>query len=212
MEKEIGIYAIINNQNLKIYIGSSNNLKHRKNQHLSLLRKNKHFNKKLQNAWNKYGEECFTFEIIEKCKEKNLSHKERFWMNFYNSYKNQDGYNLDLIKDRKITSEETKRKISLNHAKYWQGKKFSKKHLKKMSENNNKFWKDKKLSETHKKKLSDSHKKKIIQLDKNGNLINEFWGIKEAAKKTGFSEIGIQQVLTQYKRKTIYGFIFKYKN
>jgi group I intron endonuclease len=212
MQKEAGIYAIINNTNLNIYIGSSNNLRHRKNQHLSLLRNNNHFNKKLQNSWNKYGEENFSFEIIEKCYEKDLDEKESFWMIFYGSYKSCKGYNLDKIKERKITSEETREKISLNHAKHWKGKKFSKSHVKRISENNPKFWKDKKLSETHKEKLSDSHKKKIIQLDQNGNLINEFFGIKEAAKKTGFSEIGIQQVLTEYRRKTIYGFIFKYKN
>ena len=212
MQKESGIYAIINNKNLNIYIGSSNHLRHRKNQHISLLRNNNHFNKKLQNSWNKYGEENFSFEIIEKCDNKGLDKKESFWMIFYGSYKSSKGFNLDKIKERKTASEETRKKISLNHAKHWKGKKFSKSHLKRMSENNIKFWKDKKMSEKHKEKISDSLKKKIIQLDKDGNLINEFFGIKEAAKKTGFSEIGIQQVLTQYKRKTIYGFIFKYEN
>jgi group I intron endonuclease len=212
MVKEVGIYAIINNKNLNIYIGSSNNLKHRKNQHFSLLRNNNHFNKKLQNSWNKYGEENFTFEIIEKCEERDLMVKESFWMQFYGSYKKKNGYNLDTIKGRKIISEETKRKISLNHAKYWEGKDFSEQHKKRLSENNAKPMKGKIFSQEHRKKISEKNKKAIVQIDKNGNIINEFLGIQEAATKTGFSEIGIQQVLTQYKRKTIYGFIFKYKD
>ena len=52
-----GIYKIVNKVNGKYYVGSSNDvLKTRFYEHKRLLTKNKHFNVKLQNAWNKYGE------------------------------------------------------------------------------------------------------------------------------------------------------------
>lgn len=207
-----GIYLFKNNINGFVYVGSSNRINHRKNQHLSCLRLNKHCNKKFQNAYNKHGEENFSFFILETCPKELLLEREQFWIDFYQSYQTNKGYNLHIRADRPVLSEQTKQKISLNHKKYWKGKSFSEQHRKRMSENNVKFWKGLKLSESHKSKLSESHKKKIIQIDKNGQIINEFLGIQEAALKTGFSEIGIQQVLTKNKRKKIYGFDFQYKD
>lgn len=63
----IGIYNIVNKTNGKKYIGSSRNIQSRWSKHKSLLRHNKHENIKLQNAWNKYGEEMFEFIIVEEC-------------------------------------------------------------------------------------------------------------------------------------------------
>lgn len=60
-----GIYMIINNTNNKKYIGSATRLKERWRNHRTLLRRNKHFNSHLQYAWNKYGEECFEFKVLE---------------------------------------------------------------------------------------------------------------------------------------------------
>jgi|688.fasta_scaffold441283_3 group I intron endonuclease len=206
-----GVYMIKNIINGLVYIGSSNKMRHRRNQHFSCLRANKHSNNKLQNAFNKYGEENFFFSVLEICSENVLIEKEQFWIDFFDACKQNKGYNLEIRADRLIRDEETKRKISTNHKKHWLGKKFSAEHRKKMSENNCKFWENKKFNERHKQKISDSNKRKIMQIDQNGNIINEFFGIKEASEKTGFSEIGIQQVLTKYKRKTIYGFDFQYK-
>ena len=72
----IGIYAIKNIINDKIYIGSSKNLHKRIDDYKYNLRHNKHRNQYLQNAWNKYGEKSFEFNIIEECLEENLILKE----------------------------------------------------------------------------------------------------------------------------------------
>ena len=212
MQKISGVYSILNEVTNLIYIGSSNSLFHRKNQHFSLLESKKHFNNKLQNAWCKYGKENFSFNIIEECSVEELQEKEQFWINFYQSYKQNQGYNLVKIAERKILSDETKSKISKNHKKYWKNKKFSESHLEKMRNNCGKHSKGKKLSPEHIIKLKNCHKKKIVQIDSFGNVVNEFLGIEEASEKTGFSIIGIQQVLTKYKRKSIYGFSFEYKS
>jgi group I intron endonuclease len=60
-----GIYKILNVTTGKFYIGSSKNIDTRFTQHRNKLNKNKHYNTYLQNAWNKYGEESFKFEIVE---------------------------------------------------------------------------------------------------------------------------------------------------
>ena len=58
------IYKIVNTVNNKFYLGSTNNYKIRFRKHKYDLKNQKHVNKHLQNAWNKYGEEVFNFEII----------------------------------------------------------------------------------------------------------------------------------------------------
>ena len=60
-----GIYKIINVVNNKFYVGSAVDFKRRKTRHFSELRTKKHNNSKLQNAWNKYGEQAFVFVIVE---------------------------------------------------------------------------------------------------------------------------------------------------
>lgn len=59
-----GVYRITCEGNSQVYIGSSVNVKERWQQHLSLLRRNRHSSIYLQNAYNKYGEGSFRFEVL----------------------------------------------------------------------------------------------------------------------------------------------------
>ena len=61
----IGTYNIIKSINNKYYIGSSININKRLTQHKSELKRNIHHCIYLQRAYNKYGKQCFTFEIEE---------------------------------------------------------------------------------------------------------------------------------------------------
>lgn len=92
MENVSGIYKIICLKNNKVYIGSSVNLRKRKNSHLHELRLNKHSNKRLQNAYNKYGEESFCFEKVLECLPEELLLLEEQIIKEYNSLK--QGFNL----------------------------------------------------------------------------------------------------------------------
>ena len=61
-----GIYKIENTTNGRYYIGSSKDiLGDRWPKHKAMLRHNRHHNQHLQRAWNKYGESCFRFLIVE---------------------------------------------------------------------------------------------------------------------------------------------------
>lgn len=108
-----GVYAIKNRTNNKMYIGQSVNVRKRKSYHLWMLRENNHFNPKLQNAFNKYGESNFEFTILETCKREELNNKEIQYIKQYNTV--EEGYNICEGGEGSLgrtLSEETKQKIS----------------------------------------------------------------------------------------------------
>lgn len=96
MSKNMGIYKILNLENGKFYLGSSNNLKKRKREHFWALKEGKHDNPYLQNAFNKYGEEKFVFEVIEYVyKEENLRLIEQNYLDKYDACNRDIGYNIN---------------------------------------------------------------------------------------------------------------------
>jgi len=60
-----GVYRIRNILDDKRYVGSTQDFDGRWDIHRDELRKGNHYNKYLQRAWNKYGEENFVFEVEE---------------------------------------------------------------------------------------------------------------------------------------------------
>jgi len=106
-----GIYRIENKVNNKVYIGQSVDIEHRKRWHFNALRRGKHWNKHLQNAWNKYGMEKFDFTIIETCSTSQLDDKEIYWISHYNSM--DSGYNESVGGRHTEFSDNTKSKISI---------------------------------------------------------------------------------------------------
>jgi len=108
-----GIYQIRNLINDKIYIGSSENVEYRWKRHRRDLKRNAHHSNHLQNAWNKYGEENFVFEILEKVKDKNnLLEEEQKYIDFlfpkYNVYTtagSSRGYLWTKEQKKKISGE-----------------------------------------------------------------------------------------------------------
>lgn len=84
------IYQIRNVVNGKIYIGSAVDSKIRFEKHRRQLRKNKHHCAHLQASWNKHGEDCFKFEILEQI-EGDLLEAEQRWIDQH--YGNGKCYN-----------------------------------------------------------------------------------------------------------------------
>ena len=90
------IYVIENLENHKKYIGQTTNVEKRIYEHFRRLDKNEHVNQYLQNAYNKYGKDCFEYfyrEFKDIDSEK-LDILEKYYIEKYDSYRN--GYNLTL--------------------------------------------------------------------------------------------------------------------
>lgn len=140
-----GIYAIINKENGKMYIGQSVNIERRWYAHVKGYHADKSY---IDRSIRKHGRECFEFKILHECSKNELDLEERRFISLYNTYHN--GYNLtpggDFISStlpevaKKIslslkghkTSEETKRKISRAN----KGRKMSKYTKKRLKEAN----------------------------------------------------------------------------
>jgi len=103
-----GIYKITNKINNKMYIGSSKNMPIRLNQHLKDLIADKHHSYKLQNDFNEFGIDVFTFEIIRVVNnESELKDIEQKYMDDYKCYEDNIGYNVS------ISAKEKKTKLDL---------------------------------------------------------------------------------------------------
>lgn len=124
VSKRPGIYKIVNTINGKIYIGSAVNLKRRKYIHFLLLQKKEHCNIILQSAFDKYGIDSFSFEVLEFVDDKcQLIQREQFYLNTYKPYKKKNGYNISPTAGSTLgvpskskgvpRSEATKLKISI---------------------------------------------------------------------------------------------------
>ena len=68
-KKQIGIFAIRNNVTGKVFFDKTMNLDVAYNKHRFTLNCGSHINKELQDDWNQYGEEKFSYEVIEKLED-----------------------------------------------------------------------------------------------------------------------------------------------
>lgn len=111
-----GIYKILNTANGKFYIGSAVDIKQRWRQHRSSLNLGYHDNSLLQRSWKKYGEDKFTFEVLEYVSDVNLLISiEQNWMDKSNACDKSIGFNICKIAGSRLgfkSTEETKLKIS----------------------------------------------------------------------------------------------------
>ena len=211
----IGIYKITNQINNKCYIGQSIQIEKRWYQHKWLAKQNIYPEKALYLAFNKYGIENFTFEIIEICEKEKLNEREQYWINYYDSYNN--GYNTILV-NTTINYDDLNQHSKIPVLCYDLEGKFIKEYssISEASRETNVHqytigqcirgeslrggnyqWKKKEnnnyplqISKYIKKKNKG---KKVIQYDKNNNIINIFDTILEASQKTGISRRSINR-------------------
>ena len=88
------IYFIINQITNERYVGQTTNFNRRKTEHFSKLKQGIHPNPKLQNSFNKYGEENFIINKIQfdDITKQELDEQEIYYIKKYNSFNN--GFNL----------------------------------------------------------------------------------------------------------------------
>lgn len=222
----IGIYKITNQVNGKVYIGQSVNIKQRWAEHKANLRNNKHENSYLQNAWNKYGEANFIFEVIEKCSKDELDDKEIFWISEYNSCKdfiNANGYNLTIGGGgtRKI-HRVSQYDLEGNFIKEWDNGIIAGESTgisiasiygsctHRLSYAGEYIWlySDEITEELLIQRLSRIKCRKVLQYDKYANFIKEWDSLNQIIKELGFNPVQC----VNHTTSSCHGYIFKYKD
>lgn len=170
-----GIYMIMNLVTNKFYIGSAQDLKRRKAKHFRYLSKNIHPTHYLQNAYNKYGKENFTFIILEFCNIEGLLEREQSWITATKCWQREIGYNICQIATNRtgvLHSEETKKKMSEDR----KGRIVSEETRIKIGlAHKGKF-----VSEESRKKISDGNKGKIVTAETRANMANGQTGRKHS--------------------------------
>lgn len=88
-----GIYAIQNDINGKIYVGQSRDIEDRWKGHKNSLNKGEGINRHLQNSWDKYGEDNFTFSVLCECATSKLNEMEQYYIYCLDTRNPKVGYN-----------------------------------------------------------------------------------------------------------------------
>ena len=145
-----GVYKITNKVNGHSYIGSSVDIHKRWIAHRWYLNLHKSHNVAFQRAWEKYGEESFSFSILLICDRVNTTLYEQIYLDYYKPEYNIAIDALCPNKGMKL-SDEHKRKIGETNSKH------------KMSDEQKEFLRQFHVgvhtSEEQKKKMSESQKK-----------------------------------------------------
>jgi group I intron endonuclease len=103
-----GIYLIKNKTDNKYYIGSSRFPEKRLYDHKILLESHSHYNKEMQNDFNKLGIDCFSFEIMcDNLEKDDLKGNEQKYIEQYESTKKENGYNKNNAKGKKLYKKNT---------------------------------------------------------------------------------------------------------
>lgn len=203
------IYKIRNQINGKVYIGKTlENIEERWKQHIKNAAKIENQHRPLYRAINKYGIENFTIEQVEECDYTIVNEREQYWINFYQSYigfKPSFGYNATLGGDGcQYIDYSTVINIYIqNHNMTQTGKLLGIRR-----DTVSKILKDSSI-----KIISPTASKKVLQYDLEGNLIQEYSSLSLAAKSINkFSSGAISHIsdVCKGKRKTAYGYIWKY--
>lgn len=213
------IYKITNNINGKIYIGKTmRSIKQRWKEHLANIKKEECKNRPLYRAINKYGVENFSIEKIEECSDIILSDREKYWIEYYNSFKN--GYNATKGGDG---SPYIDRKLVIETYKQIQNCKKTAEILNIHIDSVYKILKSNNIEKKSSQEISkECSSKPVYMLNKKDlRILKVFASMKEAAKyiqeqtnnNTDLRGMAshIREVC-QGKRKTAYGYSWKFLN
>lgn len=175
-------------------------------------------------AIKKYGKENFSRNIVHICySEEELNKAEYDFTIFLNVVENPNWYNLKEGGPNGTYGEETRRKISENHADVsgekhpFYGKHLTEEHKKRLADGRrekcsgeNNPWYGKQLPEDIKNKISKAVSKQVYQYDEDGNLIKIWKSAVEVKRELGYSNSSIAKCCRGELNKA-YGYKWSYK-
>ena len=186
-----GIYCYTNKLNGKRYVGQSINLEKRYYQHLYNITAPKPY---FDYYLHLYGVDNFVYEVLEYCDKSIQNEREKYWIDYYDSYNNGynltnggSGYNITLsdshiialkaswTDERKLKASETQKLAQRKYYDSDKGRENAKKHSIRM--------KGRKSSEETKRKISESNKGRIVS-DETRNKLSEAHKGRKSSEET----------------------------
>lgn len=162
------------------YIGHTTNLKNRMDKHFKQLNKNIHHNKYLQNVYNKYNSNNFTINVLEEIFNLDLLViKEQYWIDFYQTYNRDNGFNFGECADNPFRgqqhSEETKEFLrKLQTGRKWAEDDYRREETSKRFKGVSRTKEDKEKISVGARLGHNDEKKEIEVVSPNGELIKIF--------------------------------------
>lgn len=211
-------------------------LEKRRLEHLHHLRNNKHHSPKMQNSFNKHGEDAFIFEMIEEAEDTGLLQREQHWIDNL-----RPEFNCSQTAGSPLGTRHT-RQSRLNMSRAHRGIRPTKEALakrtlkqsgechwcfgshrttevrRKISDSLRRHYSQHKgtragstVSEEMKERLREANHVPVAQYDRDGKLIKKWPGIKVAADELGLHSSNMVACLKK-KQKTCGGFMWRYLN
>lgn len=202
------IYKITNLINNKVYIGQTvRPLQRRWNQHIIDAQNHKNEKNHFHSAIRKYGKQNFKAEVIETCLEEQLNEKEKYWINFYDSYNN--GYNSTLGGDGMLKHEP----VDINQVSDLINQGFTLEEISKKINVSPKIisrqLKQNGVYEQLQKRIKiNKNAKPVYQWDNVGNLINIFNSQMDVEQQLGFNHKAISQAIKNKTRSANFYWTF----
>ena len=216
-----GIYRWTNTVNGKVYIGQSQDVYVRFNDY-----KKGKFNTHMKNAIQQYGIESFSIDVLERdVPLEKLDEREQFWMDFYQSYNPQFGYNIcceaGTLRGFKH-SEEVKQKMSQRmsgrtgeqHPMF--GKHHSCETRQRMSVSHSNVPTGRTISKEQQQKMQAGAQKtvwkSVAKIDVlTGQVLEVYPSLREAARKHSCNKEGIRRCCVGLQQQ-FKGFLWSYIN
>ena len=203
------IYKIENLVNGKVYIGKTlSTPEQRWREHVHDSRNSDYSNRPLYKAFHKYGIDNFQLSTVEICQESQVNEREIYWIEYYGSFKN--GYNATIGGDGKRYCD-----YDLIFALYQEGK-----NLKEIAEITHYDVATcrhalENFNITHEQRVQRGREKitkVVFQLDaKSEEIIAVYPSIQKAYDALGKQHSGHIAAVCAGKRKTAYGYKWKYQ-
>jgi group I intron endonuclease len=156
-EKLCGVYLIVCDANGRLYVGSSVDIHNRWWNHKSQLKHNKHDNKHLQRAWNKYGAPQFRLKILKQCQRDELLCLEQVFIDKFRAY--TEGFNGSPVASHPVHDSESKQQIRERMLKQWQDPDYKAQNTARLRTMNAARQKPRRSPEEHRRQAKEACKK-----------------------------------------------------
>ena len=202
-----GIYKISSSKTGRFYIGSTNNFNKRFLSHFEMIHNKNHHSRHLENHCNKHIDDTLRIEVVEIVLDvSKLIEREQYYLDTLNPF-GQNGFNINRKANSRLGTkmpDSFREKVSKRMLgnKHTLGHKLSEDHKNKIRDSVKKSCanRDMSKSEESKEKMRKSRGKKVLKLDSQLNIVENFLSTKDASRKNEGSGTAIAKACREFPK------------